>query len=157
MSRATPATRQLDAAGVSYTLHTYDYEPGAARIGLQAACALGVPAAQVLKTLLAQVDTTPVCAIVPSDTEVSLKKLAHVFGGKSARLLAQADAERISGYKVGGISPFGQRRRLLTAIEQQALSQTLVFVNGGQRGLQVQLAPQALVSLLEALVAPLVT
>lgn len=157
MSKATPATAVLDAAHVPYTLHRYEYVPDGERIGLAAAEALGVPPRRMLKTLLAKVDTTPVCVILPSDREVSLKKLAAVFGGKSASLMPVAEAERLSGYKVGGISPFGQRRRLATMLEQQALAESLVFVNGGQRGLQLQLAPQALVTVLEAKVAALVT
>ena len=84
---------------------------------MQAAEALGEAPARVLKTLMAMVDEKPVCAIVPSDREVALKRLAAAFGGKSARMMKPAEAERISGYKVGGISPFGQKRKLPTAIE----------------------------------------
>src|ERR671927_1012192 len=119
MSKVTPATRALDAAGVAFTLHTYDYDPDAASIGLQAASALGEPPDRVLKTLMALVDGKPVCVIVPSDREVSMKKLAAAFGGKSAQMMKPAEAERLSGYKVGGISPFGQMRRVPTAIEVQ--------------------------------------
>jgi Cys-tRNA(Pro)/Cys-tRNA(Cys) deacylase len=156
MSKATRATKMLEQAGVAFTIHTYDYDPDADRVGLQAAEALREPPARVLKTLMAVVDGKPVCIIVPSDREVSMKKLAVAFGGKSAQMMRPADAERISGYKVGGISPFGQMRRLPAAIEAQALAHDLVYVNGGQRGLQVRLKPQDVVALLHSLVLPLV-
>jgi Cys-tRNA(Pro)/Cys-tRNA(Cys) deacylase len=152
----TRATQALEKAGVVFTVHTYIYDPDADSIGLQAAQALGEDPACVLKTLMALVDQKPVCAIVPSDHEVSLKKLAAAFGGKAAQMMKPADAERISGFKVGGISPFGQRRPLPVALEIQALSQPLVYINGGQRGLQVRLEPKHAQRLLGAIAAPLV-
>jgi Cys-tRNA(Pro)/Cys-tRNA(Cys) deacylase len=123
-------------------VHTYDYDPDADRIGMQAAEALGEPPRRVLKTLMALVDSKPVCVVVPSDREVSMKKLAAAFGGKSAQMMKPADAERTSGYSVGGISPFGQRREVPTVIEEEALAEAFVFINGGQRGLQVRLDPR---------------
>jgi Cys-tRNA(Pro)/Cys-tRNA(Cys) deacylase len=157
MSKATRATKMLEKAGIPFTLHSYDYQPDAERIGLQAAEALQERPDRVLKTLLATVDGRPVCVIVPSDREVAMKKLAAAFSGKSAQMMAPADAERLSGYKVGGISPFGLMRPLPTAIEVQALTHELVFMNGGQRGLQVRLDPNAVVRVLNAIAAPLVT
>ena len=145
----------LEQAGVAFAVRTYDYDPDADRIGLQAAEALGEPPARVLKTLMALVDGKPVCVIVPSDREVSMKKLAAAFGGKAAQMMKPADAERMSGYKVGGISPFGQMKVLRTAIEEAAMVHDLVFVNGGQRGLQVQLKPRDVAAVLSAVVAPL--
>jgi len=94
---------------------------------------------------------------VPSDRELSMKKLAAAFGGKSAQMLPPADAERISGYKVGGISPFGQMRKLRTAMEQDSLVHEFVFINGGQRGLQVRLDPRDALRLLDGVAAPLVS
>ena len=154
MSKSTRAIQTLADAGVEFTVHSYDYDPNADRIGLQAAEALGELPSRVLKTLMAYVDRKPVCVILPSDREVALKKLAAAVEGKSAQMMPAADAERISGYKVGGISPFGQKRRLPTIVEEQALDNELVFVNAGQRGLQVRLDPQILVRLLDAKVAP---
>jgi Cys-tRNA(Pro)/Cys-tRNA(Cys) deacylase len=84
-----------------------------------------------------------------------MKKLAAVFGGKSAQMMKPPDAERITGYKVGGISPFGQMRKAQTAIEQAALVHPYVFINAGQRGLQVKLDPQDAVKALDAKIAPL--
>ena len=156
MAKATRATQMLEKLRVPFTVHTYAYDPDAQRTGLQAAEALGEHPARVLKTLMALVDGKPVCAIVPSDAEVSMKKLAAAFGGKSAQMMKPADAERLTGYKVGGISPFGQMRKTPTAMEAAALAHDLVFINGGQRGLQVRLAPQDAVDALGANIAPLI-
>lgn len=157
MSRTTRATQMLTKAGVTFTTVSYDYDPSAERIGLQAAEAIGESPHRVLKTLMAEVDGKAVCVIVPSDKEVSMKKLAAAFGGKSAQMMRPADAERITGYHVGGISPFGQKRQLPTAIEAAALSESHVYINGGQRGLQVRLSPGDAKSALEAIAANLVT
>ena len=142
MARGTRATTFLDKAGASYTVHTYDYDPGADRVGLQAAEALGETPERVLKTLMVLVDGKPACAILPSDREVAMKRLAAALGGKSAQMMPVPDAERVSGYKVGGVSPFGQLRPVRTVIEQSALAHDLVYINGGQRGLQVRLDPK---------------
>lgn len=155
MAKATPATRALDKAGVAYDLHEYDYDPEAPRVGLQAAESLGVSPDQVLKTLMTLVDGKPVCAVLASDQEVAMKKLAAAVGGKSAQMMKPADAERITGYRVGGVSPFGQKRAVPTVVDQAALGHDRVFVNGGQRGLQVRLSPADLVAAVPAKVAPL--
>lgn len=156
MSRMTRATRALEQAGGAFTIHAYDYDPNADHIGLQAAEALDEPPERVLKTLMALVDGKPVCVIVPSDREVSMKKLAAAFSGKSAQMMKPADAERISGYKVGGISPFGQMRRLPTALEAEALAHDLVYVNGGQRGLQIRLKPREILAQPNVIAVPVV-
>ena len=85
-----------------------------------------------------------------------MRRFASAFGGKSAQMMKPADAERMSGYKVGGISPFGQMRRPKAAIEEQAMAQDLVYINGGQRGLQVRLNPRDATKVLDAVVAALV-
>ncbi|GLQ54986.1 Cys-tRNA(Pro) deacylase [Devosia nitrariae] len=156
MSKTTPATLALAKAGVAFTLATYDYDPNAERVGLQAAEAMGVAPEIVFKTLMALVDGNPVCAVVPSDEEINMKKLAAAFGGKSAQLMKPADAERLTGYRVGGISPFGQKRQVPTAIEEVALLSEEIFLNGGQRGLQVKLRPDDAVAALSATVADLI-
>jgi Cys-tRNA(Pro)/Cys-tRNA(Cys) deacylase len=156
MSKVTPATRALTTAGVSFTVHAYEYDPDAESIGLQAASALGEDPARVLKTLMALVDGKPVCVVVPSDQEVSMKKLAAAASGKSAQMMKPAEAERVTGFKVGGISPFGQRRAVITVIEQGALAHDHVYVNGGQRGLQVRLSPRDIRDVLKATAADVV-
>ena len=156
MSKATRATKMLEAAGVAFSVHSYDYDPHADRVGLQAAAALGERPECVLKTLMTLVDGKPACVIVPSDREVSMKKLAAAFKGKSAQMMKPADAERMTGYKVGGISPFGQMRAVCVAIEEEALAHALVYINGGQRGLQVRLSPRDAARALDAIAVPLV-
>ncbi len=111
MAKATPATLALEKAGVAFKLHEYDYDPNAERIGIQAAEALGIEPARLLKTLMVRAGDAVVCVLAPSDREVNLKKLAQAAGAKSAATLGAAEAERISGYHVGGISPFGQKKR----------------------------------------------
>ncbi len=156
MSRVTRATRMLEQAGIAFTVHEYEYDPDAASVGLQAAEGLGESPARVLKTLMTRVDGKPACAILPSDRELSMKKLAQALGGKSAQMMSPVDAERLTGYKVGGISPFGQMKRVPVALEAGALAHALVYVNGGQRGLQVRLAPPDMEKVLGAVAAELV-
>lgn len=155
MSRSTRATAALDRLGVRYRLHEYAYDPDAPQIGLHAAQSLGMPPARVLKTLMALVDGRPVCAVVPSDSEVSMKKLAAAAGGKTAQMMKPAEAERVTGYHVGGISPFGQRRSVPTFLASPALSHETVVINGGQRGLQVELSPGDALAALGATAADL--
>lgn len=143
MSRTTPATLALTRAGVDFQLHPYTYDPDALRVGLQAAEALGWAPEHVFKTLMTLVDTRPVCVIVPSDAEVSMKKLAAAHGGKSAQMMKPADAERLTGYKVGGVSPFGQRKAVPTYMDETAILFDQVLINGGQRGLLLAIEPQA--------------
>jgi Cys-tRNA(Pro)/Cys-tRNA(Cys) deacylase len=156
MAKGTPATLVLEKAGVAFTAVTYDYDPDADRIGLQAAEAMGVMPGIVLKTLMAEVDGKPVCIVVPSDREVSMKKLAAAFAGKSAQMMKPADAERVTGYRVGGISPFGQKRKFATAIEAASMALPEVFMNGGRRGLQVRMAPADAAKVLDARIVTLV-
>lgn len=153
MAKATRATQTLSKLGIAYTTHSYDYDPDAESIGLQAAEALGEPPLRVLKTLMAELDGKPVCVVLPSNYEVSMKKLAAALGGKSAAMMKPADAERLTGYHVGGISPFGQKKRVPTAIEAAALSEPYVFINGGQRGLQIRLDPNDARRALDAVAA----
>jgi Cys-tRNA(Pro)/Cys-tRNA(Cys) deacylase len=153
MSKSTRATLALTKAGAAFTVHTYDYDPSADRIGMAAAEALGEEPRRVLKTLMAEVDGKPVCVVVPSDREVSMKKLAAAFRGKSANMMKPAEAERLTGYHVGGISPFGQKKRLPTVIDETCELFDTIFVSGGRRGLDVEVRPGDLVSLLDATVA----
>ena len=155
MSKSTRTTLALNKAGVNFMLHTYDYDPDAEHIGLQAADAISVEPRRVLKTLMAEVDGTPICVVVPSDREVSMKKLAAAFHGKTANMMRPADAERLTGYHVGGISPFAQKKRVPIAIEETAMTESSVFLNGGQRGLQIELEPNDARKALDAIVRSL--
>jgi Cys-tRNA(Pro)/Cys-tRNA(Cys) deacylase len=153
MSKTTPATLALDRAGVAYTLAAYDYDPDAGRVGLQAAEALGAPPSEVLKTLMVKADGKPACVVLASDREVSMKKLAQALGAKTAEMMKPADAERLTGYRVGGVSPFGQKKPVPTVLDAEAAILPQAYVNGGQRGLQARLDPAELVRVLGAVVA----
>lgn len=153
MAHMTRATKALDEAGVAYELRRYEYDPAAVSIGRAAAEALGADPAQVFKTLMVLADGKPACAIAPSDGEVSLKRVGSALGAKAAAMMKPVDAERLTGYKVGGISPFGQMRRVPVVIDETALLWDAVFINGGQRGLQVMLAGEDAVRALGAVVA----
>ena len=155
MAIATPATRALTAAGVAFRAHEYDYDPGADRIGLQAAAALGVDPARLLKTLMVEVDGKPACCVIPSDRQLSMKKVAAAFGGKSAAMMPAPKAEKLTGYHVGGISPFGQKRAVPTVIEASACTAPRVWINAGQRGLLLSLPPDAALHALAAKALPM--
>lgn len=150
MAKGTPATTALEKAGAAFTLHEYDYDPNAEKIGLQAAEALGIPPGRLLKSLMAKAGGHVVCVLVPSDREVSLKKLAAAAGAKDAAMLPAAEAERITGYRVGGISPFGQRRKPRVFVDESVMAHATVLLNGGRRGLQIEITPTDLVRLLDA-------
>jgi Cys-tRNA(Pro)/Cys-tRNA(Cys) deacylase len=153
MAKGTPATSVLEKAGIAFKLHEYDYDPNAERIGMQAADALGVSPSRLLKTLMAKAGGAVVCVLIASDREVSLKKLAAAAGAKDAAMLPAPEAERITGYHVGGISPLGQRKRARVFIDAPALAHPSIIFNGGRRGLQIEIAPQDLVKLLGATAA----
>jgi len=153
--QGTPATVALDAAGTSYTLMSYVAGPASAGYGSAAAAALGLDPAAVFKTLVAVVDDTLCVAVVPVSGNLHLKALAAARRGKRAILADAVAAQRCTGYVLGGISPFGQRRRLPTVVDDSALRQPVVYVSAGRRGLQVAVAPADLIRLTEATVAPI--
>ena len=155
MAKGTPATSALEKAGLAFKLHEYDYDPNAERIGMQAADALGVSPSRLLKTLMAKAGGAVICVLIASDREVSLKKLAAAAGAKDAAMLPPAEAERITGYHVGGISPLGQKKRVKVFIDVAALVHSTIVFNGGRRGLQIEIAPAELVKLLDATAAEL--
>lgn len=151
----TPATVALTAAGVPFTVHSYDHDPAAASYGEEASQAMGVPAERVFKTLVTDVDGTLTVAVVPVAGALDLKALAGAAGGKRATMADPGAAERTTGYVLGGISPLGQRKRLRTVVDASALSLETVFVSAGRRGLEVELAPADLVRLTGAVTAPI--
>ncbi|WP_329370470.1 Cys-tRNA(Pro) deacylase [Streptomyces sp. NBC_00669] len=153
---ATVALRVLEEAGVPYTLHAYAHDPSSElSYGEEAAAALGTDQGRVFKTLVAEVDGALTVAVVPVSGSLDLKALASAVGGKRAAMADPAAAERSSGYVRGGISPLGQRKALPTVVDATALSHPTVFVSAGKRGLEVELAPAALVELTAAATAPL--
>ncbi len=151
----TPATVALTRAGVAFTLHPYEHDPRAASFGLEAAEALGVPPERVFKTLLADVGGRLVVGIVPVTGQLDLKALARAVGAAKAVLAEAGAAERSTGYVVGGISPVGQKRALTTVLDTSALEHATVFVSGGRRGLDLELAPADLVRVTDGMTAPI--
>jgi Cys-tRNA(Pro)/Cys-tRNA(Cys) deacylase len=153
---STPALRALAALGIEVTLHPYTYDPRAEATGLQAAEALGIDPGVMLKTLMVEVDGKPACCVIPSDRQLSMKRVASAFGGKSAAMMPAPKAEKLTGYHVGGISPFGQKRAVPTAIEATSLTAERVWINAGQRGLLLSLPPKVALAALAAIAQPLV-
>ncbi len=153
-SPATQATLALGRAGIDVTPHTYEHDPRAASYGLEAAQALGVDPARVLKTLLAEVDGRLAVAVLPVCARLDLKALARALGGSRATMADPAVAERVTGYVVGGISPLGQKTSLPTVVDADALEHPTVLVSGGRRGFDIELSPADLVALTRATTAP---
>ncbi|MDP2292418.1 MAG: Cys-tRNA(Pro) deacylase [Actinomycetota bacterium] len=155
----TPAIVMLEAAGVAFTVTEFGHEPGERNYGLVAAEALGVDPDRVFKTLVANLHTErgveQVVGIVPVSGQLSLRELATAMGGKRAEMCPVDLAQRLTGYVVGGISPFGQKKRLRTAIDETCVLWDTIYVSGGKRGLDIELAPEALVAVLDAVVAPI--
>jgi len=152
----TPATVALARAGVAFDLHPYEHgtETGRHAYGMEAVAALGLDPAQVFKTLVARVDGRLVVAVVPVSGSLDLKALAAAVGGKRAEMAEAADAERATGFVVGGISPVGHRSRLDVVLDVTATGLDRVYVSAGRRGLQMSLAPGDLVAVTGARVAP---
>jgi Cys-tRNA(Pro)/Cys-tRNA(Cys) deacylase len=146
----TPAVVAAQRAGIPFRVHEYAHEPAAAPYGLEAAAKLGVGPGRVFKTLVAAVDGVLTVAVVPVEAQLDLRSL-----GKRAALADVKEAERATGYVAGGISPLGQRRRLPLLLDESALGQETIFVSGGRRGLELELAPADLLRLTGGRVAPL--
>lgn len=147
----TPATVALARAGVEHRIHVFEPHDGdGLGYGRAAAAALGVDQARVFKTLLVDVDGRPGVAVVPVSRQLSLKAVAAALGGKRAGMLDPATAQRVTGYVVGGISPFGQKRRLPTVIDVSCEGFATIFVSAGKRGMDLEVAPGDLVRLLDA-------
>ncbi len=151
---ATPAVAVLVDAGITHTLHSYAHDPTSdLGYGLEAAAAIGVEPQQVFKTLCAYVDGHLAVGIVPVSGMLDLKALAQALGGKRAEMAPPADAERSSGYVVGGISPIGQRKPLPTALDETAELYDVIYVSGGRRGLDIGLSPTDLAAVTHATIA----
>lgn len=156
MAKMTRGVQQLQQAGVAFTLHPYELEGDHDEsYGEAVAGALGVEPNRLFKTLVASVDGNPVVAIVPVAERLNTKALARAVGGKRAEMIAPSDAERLTGYVTGGISPFGQKKRLASYVDESVLAHDTVYCSAGQRGLQVELAPVDLIRILAATTAPL--
>ena len=152
MATGTPATRVAQQAKIDYTLHEYVHDE--AEYGLEAARVLGIDAGRVFKTLVARTaDDRHIVGIVPVAAQLDLKGLAAAVDAKSAEMARPADAQRLTGYVLGGISPLGQKRRLATVLDVSAGEYPTVFVSGGKRGLEIELTPTDLATLTGATLA----
>ena len=143
-------------AGIPHDVHEYEHNASAHSYGLEAAAALGVPVERVFKTLIAVVEGGYVVAIVPVARQLNLRALAEATGGKRAEMAGPADAERVTGYVQGGISPLGQRKSLPTFLDRSALGHATIYVSAGRRGLNISLDPHDLMHLTRAICVPLV-
>jgi len=150
---ATPALVALHRAGVTVTTHAYEHDPRAQSYGQEAADVLGLDPARVFKTLMIDLDGELAVAVVPVSGSLDLKRAAAALGAKKAQMADAAAAQRATGYVLGGISPFGQKRAHRTVVDESALEHPTVFVSGGRRGLDLEVAPADLVAQTRAVTA----
>lgn len=151
----TPATKLLKANKIEFSIHEYEHDANAKSFGLEAAEKLNLRVEEVFKTLLVTDEKNYFVAILPVHHQLNLKKVAQAVGAKKLKMSDPKDAERLTGYLVGGISPVGQKKRLKTVIDQSAEALAKVYVSGGKRGLDIGLKPQDLAKVLSASFADL--
>jgi Cys-tRNA(Pro)/Cys-tRNA(Cys) deacylase len=149
----TPAVVALQSAGVAHTVHQYTHDQRSESYGLEAASELGLDPDRVYKTLMVSVDDRLAVAVVPVSARLDTKALARAVGAARAEMADLKVAERATGYVAGGISPFGQRRRHPTVVDETVHLWDTVYVSGGRRGLDVEIAPVDLVEVTGAIVA----
>jgi len=152
---STPAIVALQESGTPFAVHEYAHDPDETAFGAEAAAALRLDPDRVFKTLVADVDGQLVVACLPVSSQLSLKALAAAVGAKRAQMADPKAAERTTGYVIGGISPLGQRKELSTVIDDSALNHSTVFVSGGRRGMDIELAPGDLIKATRARTAPI--
>lgn len=155
--QSTPATTLLNRCGINYRLHAYTFDHRTDSYGAEAAAALGLAPQRVFKTLITELDGRLAVAVVPVSTQLDLRALAAVMGVKKAKMASVADAERATGYVIGGISALGHRKQLPVVIDRSVQDFETVFCSAGRRGLQLELAPNALVQAAKATVASIAT
>lgn len=146
----TPACKLLKSKKIDYSVHEYTHDVNAKSFGLEAAEKLGLSVEEVFKTLMVTDEKNYYVAILPVDHQLNLKKVATAFGCKKLQMANPKDAERLTGYLVGGISPLGQKKRLKTVIDVSAVTLEKMYVSGGKRGLDIGLKPQDLAEVLSA-------
>ncbi|HDZ5417347.1 Cys-tRNA(Pro) deacylase [Vibrio harveyi] len=154
----TPAINLAKKKKVSHTIHQYEHDPRADSYGLEAAEVLGQDPKKVFKTLLFCLNGEPknlAVAIIPVDQKLNLKLAAKAAKGKKADMADPDIAQKTTGYVVGGISPLGQKKALPTFLHESATQQETICVSAGKRGLEIELAPQDLLSLTRGQFAPL--
>ncbi|MCB5162470.1 Cys-tRNA(Pro) deacylase [Marinomonas algarum] len=140
----TPAINELKKRKITFSIHEYEHDKQCTNFGEEAATKLHLDPASVFKTLLVSDDKNVFVCIVPVTGTLNLKRAASALKVKKLRMADTKEAERLTGYLVGGISPIGQKKRLVTCIDQSATAHSTLYVSGGQRGLDIGLAPNDL-------------
>lgn len=152
----TPAVRLLEENAVEFQLHAYEHTTAHSDYGIDASTQLGVAPDRVFKTLVAELDSHElVVAIVPVSARLHMKSLANAAGAKKAFMADRSRVEKTTGYVLGGVSPLGQKKTLRSLIDASAKAFDTIFVSGGKRGLEIEIAPKALATLTSATFAPL--
>ena len=146
----TPACKVLKSNKIEFSIHEYEHDVNAKSFGLEAAEKLNLNVDEVFKTLMVTDEKNYFIAVLPVNYQLNLKKVASAVGCKKLQMANPKDAERLTGYLVGGISPLGQKKRLKTVIDETAKSLNKIYVSGGKRGLDIGLNPIDLARLLEA-------
>lgn len=146
----TPAIRLLQKQKIAHSIHEYQHDPDNTNFGLEASKKLGLSPDTVFKTLLVTDGKAYFVAILPVCHLLNLKKMAMAVGVKKLVMANPADAERLTGYIVGGISPIGQKKHLTTVIHSSAQTLDKMYASGGKRGLDIGVAPHDLTNLLTA-------
>ncbi len=152
----TPAINTAKKAKISFQVHEYAHNPATPSYGQEAADALGQPPQRVFKTMLVALNGDGrrlAVAIVPVSGSLDLKALAAALGAKKVTMADATDAERVTGYVVGGISPLGQKKRLPTVLDVQALEYPSIYMSAGRRGLEIEMAAADLITLTAATTA----
>lgn len=147
----TPAIKLLNKLRIAHIVHTYEHDPNHGAFGMEAAEKLGFNPEKVFKTLIIELDSSKLaCAIIPVAESLNLKSAAKALGAKKASMAKIEDAERSTGYIKGGVSPFGQKKRLPTVLDTSAENLKTLLVSGGKRGLDVEVVTQDLLKVLGA-------
>ncbi len=153
----TPAINAAKKAKIKYTIHQYEHDPSAESYGEEAAVKLNVSSDRVFKTLVVSLENKELAvSIIPVSGKLNLKSFAAALGAKKATMANHKDTERVTGYVLGGISPLGQKKRLKTVIDESALNFETIYVSAGKRGLDIELSPEDLGSVIDSKFASIV-
>ena len=146
----TPAIRLLKKQNISFKVHQYEHDAASKSYGEEAAQKLGIAQERVFKTLVVQSEKSLAVGVVPVSKMLSLKAMAKALGVKKVAMADAKDVENTTGYILGGVSPFGQKKRLQVVLDKSALNYDTIFVSAGKRGLEVELSSMAFEKILGA-------